>query len=127
MIYVVRHGHTDWNKQKITMGRKDISLNDIGIEEAYNTSKALKNYSFDLIICSSLLRARQTAEIINKNRNNKIIYDDRIMERNLGDLEGKPYTYNNSQIWDININDNSNNIETMEDLKIEYIIFLMKF
>ena len=69
MLYIVRHGHTDWNKQKITMGRKDIPLNELGIEEAYNTSRILENHDFDLIICSPLKRARQTADIINENRN----------------------------------------------------------
>ncbi|MBQ7241058.1 MAG: histidine phosphatase family protein [Bacilli bacterium] len=54
MLYVVRHGHTDWNSKKITMGRKDIPLNDIGIDEAYTTSDVLKDNIFDLIICSPL-------------------------------------------------------------------------
>ena len=124
MIYVVRHGHTNWNNKKITMGRKDIPLNELGIEEAYNTSKMLEDCTFDLIICSPLKRAKQTASIINKNRNNKIIFDNRIMERNLGDLEGKPYTSNNNQIWDINLNIDSDNIETMEEFKNRVYSFL---
>lgn len=124
MIYVVRHGHTDWNKQKITMGRKDIPLNDTGIKEAYDTSKILENINFDLIICSTLERAKQTADIINKNRNNQIIYDERIVERNLGSLEGKPYTTDNNQIWDINLNIDSNGIETMKDFKSRVYSFI---
>ena len=86
MLYVVRHGHTDWNSQKITMGRKDISLNELGIKEAHTTSDILQDYSFDFIICSPLIRARQTADIINQKKNNKIINDERIIERNLGNL-----------------------------------------
>ena len=124
MLYVVRHGHTDWNSQKITMGRKDISLNELGIKEAHTTSDILQDYSFDFIICSPLIRARQTADIINQNRNNKIIYDERIIERNLGNLEGKPYTSNNNDIWDININSDSDGIETMEDFKDRVYGFL---
>lgn len=126
MIYVVRHGHTDWNNKKITMGRKDIPLNKLGIEEAYNTSKLLEGINFDLIICSPLVRARQTADIINKSRNNQIIFDERIVERDMGNLEGKPYTKDNSQIWDININTNSNNIETMEKFKNRVYGFLIE-
>ena len=126
MIYVVRHGHTDWNNKKITMGRKDISLNELGVEEAYNTSKLLEKIDFDLIICSPLIRARQTADIINKNRNNQIVFDERILERSMGDLEGKHYTDDNSQIWDININANGNNIETMEDFKSRVYDFLIE-
>lgn len=126
MIYVVRHGHTDWNNEKITMGKKDIPLNAAGIEEAYKTSELLKNIDIDLIICSPLIRAKQTANIINKNRNIEIIYDERIMERSLGNLEGKPYTNDNSRIWDININTSDNNIETMEYFKTRVFDFLEK-
>lgn len=35
MIYVIRHGQTDWNMNKITMGRCDIPLNEEGIKQAY--------------------------------------------------------------------------------------------
>ena len=106
------------------MGRKDIPLNDIGIDEAYTTSEVLKDNIFDLIICSPLMRAKQTANIINENRNNEIIYDERIMERCLGDLEGKPYTSDNNDIWDININSSSDSIETMVEFKNRVYAFL---
>ncbi len=124
MLYVVRHGHTDWNSQKITMGRKDIKLNELGIKEAYSTSELLRGYNFDFIICSPLVRAKQTADIINKNRNNQIIYDERIIERSLGNLEGKPYTSNNNQIWDVNVNTDSDGIETMSDFRDRVYGFL---
>ena len=117
MLYVVRHGHTDWNSKKITMGRKDIELNELGIKEAYSTSELLREYNIDFIICSPLVRTKQTADIINKNRNNQIIYDERIIERSLGNLEGKPYTSNNTEIWDINVNTDSDGIETMSDFR----------
>ena len=124
MIYVVRHGHTDWNKEKITMGRKDIPLNDEGLEEAHNTSKKINNIDFDLIISSPLVRAKQTAEIINEERNNQIVFDERIQERSLGDLEEKKYTNDNNDIWDINLNVDSFGIETMEDFKERVFSFL---
>ena len=124
MLYVVRHGHTDWNSKKITMGRKDIELNELGIKEAYSTSELLREYNVDFIICSPLVRTKQTADIINKNRNNQIIYDERIIERSLGNLEGKPYTSNNNQIWDINVNTDSDGIETMNDFRDRVYGFL---
>lgn len=124
MIYVVRHGSTDWNKQKITMGRKNIPLNEQGIKEAQNTANILKDCNFDLIICSPLVRTRQTADIINNERNNKIIYDERIVERCLGDFEGKPYINDNDRMWDININIDNFNIESMENFKNRVYSFL---
>ena len=117
MLYVVRHGETDWNKEKLTMGRKDVPLNDKGREQAIKTRENLYDVDIDLIICSPLLRAKETAKIIKKHRNIDIKIDERLIERGLGDLEGKPYTGDNDRLWDININIKEYNIEPMRDLR----------
>lgn len=88
MIYVTRHGQTDWNVQKKVMGKCDQPLNEKGIEQAQIVRDNLINTNIDLIICSPLLRAKQTAIIISENRNIEIIYDDRISERDFGEFEG---------------------------------------
>ena len=83
-IYVTRHGQTEWNVLKKVQGKADISLNEKGIEQAIQTKKELDNEKIDLIICSPLKRAKETAQIINENRNIPIIFDDRISERDFG-------------------------------------------
>jgi len=88
-IFLTRHGQTDWNVQKKVMGRCDEPLNLKGKEQAIETRDNLDNADIDLIICSPLQRAKQTAEIIDGNRNIPIIYDDRIIERDFGEFEGK--------------------------------------
>ena len=50
-LYVTRHGQTDWNVQGKTQGRTDIELNEVGIEQAKQTKKELKNINIDLIKC----------------------------------------------------------------------------
>ena len=128
MIYVVRHGKTDWNKEHKTMGRIDIPLNEEGRKQAYITSEKIGDANIDLIICSPLERAKETARIINTERKLPMLFDDRIMERSLGDLEGKSYTPDNDRLWDININTDEYNVETMEKFKervygfIEYLL-----
>ena len=89
MIYIVRHGQTDWNVQKKVMGRCDEPLNEKGKEQAEETRNSLIETDIDLIICSPLQRAKQTAEVINRDRNIPIIYDERIIERDFGEFEGK--------------------------------------
>lgn len=87
-ILITRHGQTDWNVQKKIQGKVDIELNETGKEQARKTAKLLENENIDLIICSPLKRALQTAEIINETKNVPIIIDERISERCFGDYEG---------------------------------------
>ncbi len=88
-ILVTRHGKTDWNEEGRLQGRTDIHLNSIGIEQAKETKEKLKNEKIDLIICSPLTRAKQTADIINEERNIPIRYDERLIEMCYGEYEGK--------------------------------------
>ena len=99
MIYLVRHGQTDWNLEKKTQGHTDISLNDNGREQALRVSDLLRNYKIDKIYSSDLLRASETAEIINKCLNLNIILDNRLREINYGDLEGIPRTTLSQDVW----------------------------
>ena len=88
-ILVTRHGQTNWNVERRIQGRTDVELNNKGIEQAYETKEKLKSENIDLIICSTLKRAKQTAEIINIDRNIPIIYDERLIEICYGEIEGK--------------------------------------
>lgn len=87
-LYVIRHGQTDWNVEGKIQGDTDIELNQTGIEQAYNAIEKIKKYDIDLIVSSPLKRARKTAEIINKEINCNIIFDDALKERCYGEYEG---------------------------------------
>ena len=41
-LYIIRHGETDWNKEKRLQGQVDTQLNEYGIELARITGDALK-------------------------------------------------------------------------------------
>ena len=69
MLYVVRHGKTDWNDKRITMGCMDIPLCKEGIEESEKMREELEDVNIDLIYTSPLTRAKETATIINKSKN----------------------------------------------------------
>ena len=91
-ILLTRHGQTDWNLLKKVQGKADIELNEKGIQQAETTRDFLKEERIDLILCSPLKRAIQTAEIINQGRNIRIIIDERVSERDFGEFEGMPNT-----------------------------------
>lgn len=86
MIYIVRHGETDWNLEGRYAGRKDVELNDKGISQAESIKEELKDVKFDKVISSPLKRAYKTATIITDS---EITTDERIIERYNGELEGK--------------------------------------
>ena len=62
ILYVVRHGETQFNVEKRYAGQADVPLNERGIEQAKELAKKLEKELFDVIVTSSLLRARMTAE-----------------------------------------------------------------
>ena len=64
MIYVVRHGETEWNAINKVLGRTDMPLNEKGIKQAQELARSLKDLKIDVFLCSPLLRARQTADAI---------------------------------------------------------------
>lgn len=88
-ILVVRHGQTDWNVERRVQGRTDVPLNQEGIKQAYVAKEKLKEEKIDLMVSSPLKRAKQTAEIINLERNAPIRLDKRLIEISYGKMEGK--------------------------------------
>lgn len=89
MIYFVRHGETDFNLFKITQGQLDVSLNRTGLKQVKDLAEKLKNYNFDYIISSPLIRCRQTLEAIQVYyKNIQPIFDARLMEVSKGYLQG---------------------------------------
>jgi broad specificity phosphatase PhoE len=92
-IYLVRHGETDWNVKGLCQGsRNDIPLNKTGKEQAIKTGKYLKEYrqrdgKFDLVLCSPLIRTKETCELICVKIGydmDKIKYMDELKENDKG-------------------------------------------
>lgn len=84
MIYVVRHGQTDLNKDRRMQGRMGLPLNEYGIEQANTLKEKLQNINFDLVFTSPQERAVQTAEIIARKR---AVLDDRLNVFDLGEAD----------------------------------------
>lgn len=89
MIYFVRHGETDYNKQGKLQGQLDIPLNEKGREQAETARDNLKDTKIGRIICSPLKRAFETAQIINEKYHLEIEPDDRLKEICGGDMQGR--------------------------------------
>lgn len=64
LLYLVRHGETDWNAQRRIQGSTDIPLNDTGRRQAADAAELLARRRFDAVVASPLSRAAETGAII---------------------------------------------------------------
>lgn len=93
MLYITRHGKTDWNLRHKLQGQTDIPLNEEGRKTAEQANKEYRELHLDVCYCSPLIRAKETAEILLRDRNVPILPDARLMEMRLGEYEGLENSY----------------------------------
>lgn len=91
IIYLVRHGQTEYNKLRRIQGTQDHPLTEEGLEDAKKCAKALKDKEIHGLFSSPLKRAQSTAEIIGEEIGLKVRLDDRLKERFFGKIEGESY------------------------------------
>lgn len=115
-LYVIRHGRTSWNEKGLMQGRVNIKLSETGKKEAKDIREKLKDINFDICISSPLKRTLETASIVTDNKY-KIITDELLIERNLGEFEGKKYAeYEKLKFWDYKLNNDSYGVEPVKDI-----------
>ncbi|MEM9541257.1 MAG: histidine phosphatase family protein [Cyanobacteria bacterium P01_E01_bin.42] len=89
-LLLVRHGETEWNRMSRFQGMMDIPLNENGKEQARKAAEYLKDVHIDFAVTSSLLRPKETAEIILQHHPNvPLESDDLLKEIGHGLWEGK--------------------------------------
>ncbi len=87
-IYFVLHSTTTDNEAKIASGWKDVELSKLGIRQAREIGERFKDIKINLIYCSDLKRAVDTAKIAFGNKL-PIITDERLRQLNYGNFNGK--------------------------------------
>ncbi|KAB7622749.1 histidine phosphatase family protein [Verminephrobacter eiseniae] len=63
-LILIRHGETDWNRELRFQGQVDVALNSLGHEQSRRLAERLaaERPVVDHLICSDLVRTRQTAQ-----------------------------------------------------------------
>src|SRR5688572_16874951 len=94
-IYFIRHGETDWNRDRRYQGQKDIPLNETGRAQAHRNGLALRTFLPAIaeadFIASPLGRARETMKILRGELDlppERYTLDPRLMELCYGVWEG---------------------------------------
>lgn len=92
LLYLVRHGETDWNLARRIQGATDIPLNDTGRAQAFETARLLARRHLDAVITSPLSRAFETGAVIAEELGLAVPTTDAdLVERQYGEAEGLDY------------------------------------
>ena len=115
-VTLVRHAETEQNFLRIMQGRSNPLLNDTGRRQVLRLKNKLSDLKYDLCFTSPLIRSFETALVLVGDRV-EIQRDDRIIEREMGELEGRPKEeYNAFQFWNYDKNRSDYGIEPIRDL-----------
>jgi probable phosphoglycerate mutase len=87
-LLLVRHGETDWNRERRFQGHADPPLNDAGREQAHELAETLAGQGIDAIYTSDLQRARETAEILAARFGSEVVALRELREIDVGDWQG---------------------------------------
>ncbi len=90
-VFLIRHGVTDWNRDRRLMGSREVPLSSDGVLQSKAAALALSQIPVGEIISSPALRAVQTAEIIGNLFHADITRDPRLGDLKLGKWEGMTY------------------------------------
>jgi len=89
-IYLARHGQNEDNVEGVLNGHRDRPLTPLGIEQAHELAKHIKEagITFSAILVSPLDRAGQTAHIVAKEMDHvSVEIEPLLIERDFGDIE----------------------------------------
>jgi broad specificity phosphatase PhoE len=89
------HGTTTDNEQHLATGWLPGELSELGRQQATDLGKMVEDKQFDVVFCSDLQRAIDSAQLGFGDKY-EIIQDERLRECNYGDLNGKPHTFKDS-------------------------------
>ena len=115
-ITLVRHGQTESNYNGICQGSTNILLNDTGRRQCQKLREKIKDNHYDVCYMSPLVRAVETAMILIGDKV-KMIPDKRLVDRDLGELEGKERSlYDSDKYWDYNLNCDELGVEPVQNI-----------
>jgi broad specificity phosphatase PhoE len=101
VIYLLRHGETEWNEAQRLQGQMDSPLTPRGLEQARRNAELLRSTIGDVsgftLVSSPLGRARRTAEIIGEALSLTPSFDPRLVEIGLGEWDGLTFDQVNAR------------------------------
>jgi len=96
-LILLRHGQSVWNFEQRFAGSSDVELTQLGLEQARNAGRLMRErrFHFHVVYTSLMRRARRTAEeaLAQMSVDGIAVHAmARLNERHFGDLEGMKFT-----------------------------------
>ena len=88
MLFLFRHGETDWNREGRLQGHTDTPLNATGLAQAEALAGRLRPHRLDAVLSSDLSRALTTGRIVAEALGLPLASDPGLRETNVGAAEG---------------------------------------
>jgi probable phosphoglycerate mutase len=88
VLFLFRHGQTDWNREGRLQGHTDTLLNATGLAQAEALAQRLLAHQLDAVVSSDLTRALTTARIIAEISRVPLLTDPGLREVSVGLAEG---------------------------------------
>jgi probable phosphoglycerate mutase len=88
ILFLFRHGETDWNREGRLQGHIDTPLNTTGLAQAHALGESLRRHRLDAVLSSDLSRARITAQIVAMAIGAPLFIETGLRETNVGAAEG---------------------------------------
>ena len=90
-VFLARHGQTAYNKEGRFQGQQAVPLDETGLAQAAELAERAAEHGFAALWSSTLLRARETAEIVSDVVGLQPVYDERFAETDAGDWTDRSF------------------------------------
>lgn len=88
ILFLFRHGETDWNREGRLQGHTDTALNATGLAQAQALGESLRLHRLEAVVSSDLARARMTAKIVCEALRVPLFIEAGLRETDVGAAEG---------------------------------------
>ncbi len=88
LLFLFRHGETDWNREGRLQGHTDTPLNATGLAQAEALAERLRAHRLDAVVSSDLARAWTTGQIVAEGLGIPLIREPGLRETHIGEAEG---------------------------------------
>lgn len=115
-VYLVRHGETDLNREKVIQSMKNTHLNTNSVNKVKVLRETICDLGCDICYTSPLFRTLETAFGLVADKC-LIVNDNRLIDRDMGEFEGKSSDdFDHIKYWDYKLDSGDRGVEKLSSI-----------